>query len=158
MHSINRMRISGDSLTSGYILVVKPSVPLDVKLAKNNEVTTDSVDGKTVTRNSEIAFEIKHNIRLDDTAVVNQEQNGFFMEIEVKTPDGGTLTSLGGKPLDKVWLNGTKSTTGAISLEGLKAGTYTAQAKWGNTTALDSDNSNTVTFEVLSKAIAITSS
>jgi len=151
-----KVKLTNQSAANGYILVDKPSVPLDVKLAG----TTDSVDGKSVTRNNKIEFEIKHNIRANETGLTDTEKEnyGLFMKIEVKTPDGGTLTRLGAEDLGKVWLNGTKRTTGAISLEGLKAGTYTAQAKWGNTSALDSDNSNTVTFEVLTKPIAISSS
>ncbi len=148
--------LTNQSAASGYILVEKPSVPLDVKLAKDGKVTTDSVDGKTVTRNSDIAFEIKHNIRVPTDEVT--KENGFIMKIEIKTPDGGTLTSLGGKNLGNVELDGTKKQTAIIPLKDLKPGTYTAQAKWGNTSALDSADSNTVTFEVLSKAIAITSS
>ena len=152
-----KVKLTNQSAANGYILVDKPSVPLDVKLVnEKGEVTTDSVDGKTVTRNSKIAFEIKHNIRLA-TADVTKE-NGTVMKIEVKTPDGGTLTSLDGKDLSEIPLKGTKSTTQTISLKDLKPGTYTAIAKWGNTSALDSDNSNTVTFDIATKAIAISSS
>ena len=154
--SDGKVKLTNQSAAAGYILVDKPSVSLDVKLAKDDEVTTDSVDGKTVTRNSKIAFEIKHNIRLA-TADVTKE-NGTVMKIEVKTPDGGTLTKLGDADLSEILLSGTKNTTKTISLKDLKPGTYTAQAKWGNTSALDSDNSNTVTFEVRSKTLTLTSS
>jgi len=154
----NPEKLTNQSAADGYILVEKPSVPLDVKLVnEKGEVTTDSVDGKSVTRNSRIAFEIKHNIRLAAPGDVTKE-NGFVMKIEVKTPDGGTLTSLGAQDLGNVLLTGTKSQVKILSLDGLKPGTYTAQAKWGNTSALDSDDSNTVTFDIAPKAIGITSS
>lgn len=146
------------------ILVQKPSVTLNVKLAKDGKVTTDSVDGKTVTRNSQIAFELEHNlgIGLDDP---------FKIDVEVTTPNGGKLNELGKKfgtetpvPLKNLRLTGQKNTTDAISLEGMDAGTYTAIAKWpSKTEILGSDfydkgyNSNTVNFEILSKAIAISS-
>lgn len=137
---------------NGSIMVKDPSVSLDVKLAG----TTDSVDGKKVTRNGEIEFEIEHNIGLSNDIVENSDR--FFMTIEVTTPSGGTLTKLGNVDLSDVRLTGQKSATGTIKLEGLEAGTYTAQAKWGNTDALDSDKSNTVTFDIATKAVAISSS
>jgi len=154
----SRMATKDGNLYKGTILVQKPSVKLDVKLwdKQNKVVSTDSVDGKTVTRNSQIAFELEHNlgIGLDDP---------FKIDVEVTTPSGGKLTTFG-VGLKDISLDGQKATRGPISLEGREAGTYTAIAKWpSKTTTLGSDfydkgyNSNTVTFEVLTKKVAISS-
>jgi len=159
------MATKDGNLYKGTILVQKPSVKLDVKLwdKQNKVVSTDSVDGKTVTRNSQIAFELEHNlgIGLDDP---------FKIDVEVTTPSGGKLTTFGNNSVDlkSVKLTGQKvqlyGMDEGIVLEGREAGTYTAIAKWpSKTTTLGSDfydkgyNSNTVTFEVLTKKVAISS-
>jgi PGF-CTERM protein len=164
-------KLTNQSAADGYILVQKPSVKLNVKLAKDGKVTTDSVDGKTVTRNSQIAFELEHNLGISLVG------GPFQIDVEVTTPNGGKLNELGKEVLSNgmvtdnavslknLRLTGQKNTTAAISLEGMDAGTYTAIAKWPSKTDIrGSDfydkgyNSNTVNFEILSKAIAISSS
>src|SRR5690606_137696 len=111
--------LTNQGKSNGYILVQKPSVKLNVKLAKDGKVTTDSVDGKTVTRNSQIAFELEHNlgIGLDDP---------FKIDVEVTTPNGGKLTTFGENnvPLKNLRLTGQKNTTEIISLKNQDAGTY----------------------------------
>jgi len=144
-------KLTDQSAADGYILVEKPSTSLAVKLWQNNKMTTTSV--KEVTRDSEIAFEIKHNIRLPE-GVVNAAGSGFNMQIEVITPDGAKLTTLAGEPL-KLNLTGTSANTTGIKLEDLKPGVYTVQAKWGDTDVLDSTKPDAVTFEVRSKALSI---
>ncbi|MFY9170377.1 MAG: DUF3821 domain-containing protein, partial [Candidatus Methanoculleus thermohydrogenotrophicum] len=102
----------------GNILVQKPSVKLNVKLwdKEKGKVSADSVDGKTVTRKSDIAFEIEHNLGGVDPA--------FQIDIEVTTPSGGKLTTFD-KNLKDINLTGQKVARGPISLEGRDAGTYT---------------------------------
>jgi PGF-CTERM protein len=148
---------------NGTILVQKPSVKLDVKLwdDNNKKPSADSVDGKTVTRNSIIAFEIEHN--LGDVP----EKDEFQIDIEVTTPSGGKLNKFGkvineSADLRKLNLTGQKvvvNETYGISLKGEDAGTYTAIAKWPSNSDFYGKgyDSNTVTFEILSKAIAISS-
>ena len=135
----------------GNILVEKPQVKLDVKLVRDGKVTADSVDGKTVTRKSEIAFEIEHNL--------GDNIKEFGVNIEVTTPSGGKLTTFAGKPLKNQILDGQKKVIKDIKLDGQDAGTYTAIAKWPEGTDFYGKgyDSNTVTFEILSKAIAISS-
>jgi len=153
----SRMATGDGDLYNGTILVQKPSVKLDVKLAKDGKVTTDSVDGKTVTRNSQIAFELEHNLAINDTP--------FMIDVEVTTPNGGKLTTFGDNDvqLRGLELTGQKNVTtnyhGAIDLKGLDPGTYTAIAKWPSSSDFYDKgyNSNTVTFEILTKAIAISS-
>lgn len=135
---------------NGNILVEKPSVKLDVKLVKGGDLTADSVDGKTVTRKSLIAFEIEHNLGSNIP---------FGIDIEVTTPSGGKLTKFAEEGLKGQVLSGQKYNTTPIKLEGQDAGTYTAIAKWPEGTDFYGKgyDSNTVTFEILSKAIAISS-
>ncbi|SAI88983.1 hypothetical protein MBBA_2137 [Methanoculleus bourgensis] len=140
--------VLGDSF--GSVLVQKPTVNLDVKLAKGGEVLTDSVNGKSVTRNGQIAFELEHNLGIEGTP--------FKIDIEVTTPSGGKLTTFG-EDLKSIKLENQKVTKGPISLEGREAGTYSAIAKWPSSSDFYDKgyNSNTVTFEVLTKKIAISS-
>ncbi|MGB4364964.1 MAG: DUF3821 domain-containing protein, partial [Candidatus Methanoculleus thermohydrogenotrophicum] len=136
----------------GNILVQKPSVKLNVKLwdKEKGKVSADSVDGKTVTRKSDIAFEIEHNLGGVDPA--------FQIDIEVTTPSGGKLTTFG-EELKGIDLTGQKVPKGPISLEGREAGTYTAVAKWPSSSDFYDKgyDSNTVTFEILTKKLAISS-
>jgi len=150
--------LTNQSAADGYFLVDKPSTTLDVKLwdKTKSAMSTSSVKDKSVSRSDQIAFEIKHNIRLPDDVVENLD-NGFQMEIEVSTPDGGKVTSLDGTSL-KLNLTSTAANTTAITLDGLKPGIYTAQAKWVNTTAFEPEKPAPVTFEVRSKTLTLTSS
>jgi len=147
--------VLGDAF--GSILVQKPTVNLDVKLAGS----TDSVNGKTVTRSSNISFELEHNLGVEGTP--------FEIDIEVTTPSGGKLTTFGNNSvnLKGLPLSGQKYKTDdskgpyplGIDLEGREAGTYTAIAKWPSSSDFYDKgyNSNTVTFEVLTKKVAISS-
>jgi PGF-CTERM protein len=133
---------------NGYILVQVPSTRLDVKLAG----TTETVNAKTVTRASSIVFDIEHNLgSLTPAATMN---------IEVTTPGGGKLNVFGNNSVDLrgVALTGQKYTSPAIQLAGVEAGTYTAQAKWpsGSDFYGKGYDSNTVTFEVITKTLGIT--
>ncbi|MGI6503711.1 MAG: hypothetical protein ACOX0O_07195 [Candidatus Methanoculleus thermohydrogenotrophicum] len=83
----------------------------------------------------------------------------FGIDIEVTTPSGGKLTKFAEEALKGQTLTGQKYNTTPIKLEGQDAGTYTAIAKWPEGTDFYGKgyDSNTVTFEILSKAIAISS-
>jgi PGF-CTERM protein len=144
---------------NGSILVQKPVLDLDVKLAKIDTTYTDSVNGKTVTRASNISFELEHNLGITGL------DEPFKVDIEVTTPSGGKLTTFGANDVELkgLELTGQKNVTtdysDAIDLKGLDPGTYTAIAKWPSTSDFYDKgyNSNTVTFEILTKAIAISS-
>jgi PGF-CTERM protein len=129
-----------------YINVQEPSVTLDVRLASS---PLDSVDKKSVTRNTELFFRLPNNL--------NGLPNGK-MNIEVTLPGGGVVKKVGDTSLEDIFINGTTAITGNISPTA--AGTYTAQAKWPRTADFFGKgfDSNTVTFEVATKVLAITSS
>ncbi len=153
-------QFTNQSAADGFFLVDKPSTSLDVKLwdKTKNEMTTSSVKDKSVSRSDQVAFEIKHNIRLPGADVADPD-NGFDMQIEVRTPDGGLVTSLGpASPSFNLPLNGTAANTTAITLTDVKPGIYTVQAKWNNTAAFEPAKPTAVTFEVRSKTLTLTSS
>ena len=145
------------TMANGNFLVDKPSATLDVKLWNkgDNKMSSDSVKDKSVSRGDEVAFEIKHNIRVDS---LNYDADGFVMTIEVKMPDGSTVTRLGTVNLAKLPLTGTSINTTNITLSDLKAGAYVAQAKWANTTVFEPAKPAAATFEIRSKSLAVTSS
>jgi len=140
--------LTNPQAANGYVLVQVPSTKLDAKLAG----TTETVNAKTVTRASSIVFDIEHNLgSLTPAATMN---------IEVTTPGGGKLTTFGNNSVNLagVALTGQKYTSPAIQLAGVEAGTYTAQAKWPSTADFYGKgyDSNTVTFEVITKTLGIT--
>ncbi len=142
---------SGDlanrSTSSGYVNVQYPSVVLDVVL--NNPSHKDSVAGKSVTRDNLLDFKLTDNIIIPTATI----------KIEVTMPGGGTTTEFGGQTLSAISLSGGTRYIGPVSLSDAEAGTYTAIAKW----PANSDfygkgfDSNTVTFEVSTKKLTITS-
>ena len=131
---------------AGYVNVQNPEVTLDVVL---NDSRKDSVNTKSVTRENELAFKLTNNL------------NNFpgKMNIEVTLPGGGVTTQFGNQPLAGVDANGTTLYQGPVNLTDVAAGTYTAVAKWPSTSDFYGKgfDSNSVTFEVLTKKLAITS-
>jgi len=134
-----------DNTATKYLNVRMPEVTLDVVL---NGSRKDSVAGKSVTRDTELAFKLSNNLVDKASATMN---------IEVTLPGGGVVTYFGGQPLKELKVNGTTQYYGALDLSGAQAGTYTAQAKWPS----ESDfygkgfDSKPVTFEVSTKKLAI---
>jgi PGF-CTERM protein len=137
----------------GYVNIEIPDVTLDVVL---NDSRKDSVNGKSVTRDNVLAFKLQNNL------------NGFFgvsgapkMQIEVTLPGGGVTTTFGSNNVDlkNLVVDGSTNYIGDVNLTDVEAGTYTAIAKWPSTTDFYGKgfDSNTVTFEVSSKALTLTS-
>jgi PGF-CTERM protein len=141
-----------------------------------NASHVDSVDGKSVTRDTKIAFKIGSEYgylyRISKTNLAALA----IVDIEITTPGGGKIREFQNINLANINLssaefytdtgpdNGTWPTTsdrtgrGAIDLTNAEAGTYSAIIKmnvspWASRSNLDS---NTVTFTVLSKPITIT--
>jgi len=129
-----------------YIIVKEPKLELDVVL---NTSKKDSVASKSVTRDTLLDFKLTDNvIGLTDT-----------IDIKVTTPGGGTTTEFGGQTLSGKAPSGATRYYGAVDLTGAEAGTYTVQAKWPSSSDFYGKgfDSNTVTFEVSTKKLAITS-
>ncbi|SCL76486.1 major cell surface glycoprotein [Methanoculleus chikugoensis] len=129
-----------------YINIQYPDVALDVVL---NDSRKDSVAGKSVTRNTKLAFKLTNNIVVE----------GAKMNIEVTLPGGGVVTKFDKLNLKDRTVDGTTQYFGPLDLSNAEAGTYTAVAKWPS----ESDfygkgyDSKPVTFEVSTKSLTITS-
>jgi len=136
--------------TLTYVNVQNPEVTLDVVL---NDSRKDSVNGKSVTRDTKPAFKVSSNV---DTYVAGVYTNDR-VNIELTLPGGGVVTDFGGQTL-KYNADGSTQYIGGIDLSTAEAGTYTAAGKW----VRDSDffgkgfDSKPVTFEVLTKALSLT--
>ncbi len=137
--------------TATYVNVQNPEVTLDVMI--DATPLKDSVDGKSVTRDTKLAFKIRSNV---DTYVPGTYVNDN-VSIELTLPGGGTVTEFGGKTL-VYHANGSTQEIRPISLEKAAAGTYTAVGKWARSSDFFGKgfDSKPVTFEVLTKALAIT--
>lgn len=137
----------------GTVEIQNPSVTIDVVLA---DARKDSVDGKTVTRNDELVFKVENNLH-GFKDLVGKEYN---MSIDVTLPGGGVTNEPFGKNLkENIDVNGTTYESPVLKLTDAEAGTYTAVAKWPRDTDFYGKgfDSNTVTFEVLTKTLAISS-
>jgi PGF-CTERM protein len=157
----------------GTVEIQIPRVDLDVRLyqdGKNYSDLKDSVDGKSVTRKEKLVFRVDTNL-----------QNGFknvgdapTINIDVTLPGGGVTNEFRNAKLKDLKINesptfyapdGKGDNPVSINLSGIAgmsdaaAGTYTAQAKWPKAAGFYGKgfDSNTVTFEVLTKALAISS-
>jgi PGF-CTERM protein len=122
----------------------------------------DSVDGKSVTRDTDIAFKIgtEYGYLYAVTPVYMA-----VVDIELTTPGGGKVRQFQGVDLSNINLTSAQMFTDTagpavpIDLTNAEAGTYSAIIKmnvspWAGRSNLDS---NSVTFTVLSKPITITS-
>jgi len=130
-----------------------PNVVLDIVL---NNSRLDSVNGRSVSRNTALAFKLTNNLNgFSNLDVAAQPA----MKIDVTLPGGGVTNLFGGVDLTAIPMNGTTVYMAPINLTGVEAGTYTAQAKWPSTSDFYGKglDSNTVIFQVTSGAVGITS-
>jgi len=125
----------------GYIIVQNPQATLGVVLSVN---TLESIDGKSVTRSTPVAFKLTNNLN-------GLAGAGAAMNIEVILPGGGVTTQFGNQILSGIAVNGTTALANPVDLSNVEAGTYTAVAKWpsGSDFYGKGFDSNAVTFEVL---------
>ncbi len=132
-----------------FVVVTVPAVTLDVVL---NDSRTVSVNGKSVSCGTPLAFALQNNVGgLYATPAV------AFMDVEVTTPAGGKLIQFGGVGPAGVPINASKIYVGGINLASVEAGIYTAQARWNDATGLADKgyDSNTVSFQVTVPALTM---
>jgi len=137
------LNATGAGIANANINVQNPEATLDVMLASSPK---DSVNGKSVTKETPLRFKFYSNV---DT--------GDKVNIELTLPDGGVVTSYNTTDLTFNASGGTQEKD-LILPQDARAGTYTALAKWTRDTDFfgkDFD-SKTVTFDVLTKSLAIT--
>ena len=131
--------------TVTYVNVQFPEVKLDVVLSNSR---SDSVNGKSVTRNIILDFKLMNNL--------NGLPNGV-MNIEVTLPDGRKTTQFGGQALNNIPVSGYTVYKGAIVLTDVSPGIYIAVAKWPSTSDFYGKgfDSASVAFEVVAPITAI---
>ena len=159
----------------GTVEIQIPRVDLDVRLyqdGKNYGTLKDSVDGKSVTRKEKLVFRVDTN--LNGFTTTTGAVDAPTINIDVTLPGGGVTNVFRGVNLRGLYINesstfyapdGKGGNPVSINLSGIAgmsdaaAGTYTAQAKWPSAADFYGKgfDSNTVTFEVLTKALAISS-
>jgi PGF-CTERM protein len=121
---------------------------------------TSSIAGKTVTKNTAIAFRF-------DATEVGTYLTGVdvaTVKVEIVTPGGGTITQINdaaGVPqvFTNFPLNAPRTYYRNIDISQLEAGTYTAKAVWQTPTGFAdyATDSTSVSFTVASKEISIVS-
>lgn len=131
----------GGTWTGSYIYIWQPELILSAELAGS----TDSVDGKAITKSSSIHY-------LIDAPKVGPSGIGAKAKIIVTTPAGGQTTTLGYVNLANLDVSSARITTADISLSDttLVGGTYTSRAEWTvpQVFANYAKKSNVVTFSL----------
>ncbi|WP_067078704.1 MEMAR_RS02690 family S-layer glycoprotein [Methanoculleus horonobensis] len=152
-------RVYNATAANGSVIIRAPSVTVDVMLnqsGKNPSQLKDSVGGKSITRQNEVIFKLTNNLG-GFAGYVGPKNN---ISIDVTLPGGGVVRQLKTVSLENIPANGTNWYSANVSMAGLEAGTYTVQANWPSASDFYGKgfNSNTVTFELLTKSLAVTSS
>jgi hypothetical protein len=144
----------------GSVVVNVPSVSLDVVLASPNH--SDSIMGLSVSPKTPVAFKIT------SVDVGSSYRAGSLypatVDVVLTTPGGGQLTTIQGKDFSRmnvssqVFYTDDPGRPGAITFEGLDAGTYAVQVKWRDPASFDQQapDSNTYSFGIGSPAPATT--
>jgi PGF-CTERM protein len=142
------------------VTIREPTVSFDVVLAAPNNA--DSIDGKTVTKASQIAFKIQSPY-VGSYYKTNVPDGYATVNVELTTPGGGKLTNFGTVNLAGLTLDSaqfyTDAKVGACVLTNVEAGTYAAQAKWASPAGFSNfaTDSNSVSFTVASQLLTIES-
>jgi PGF-CTERM protein len=128
-----------------YVNVFNPTSTLDIML---NSSPKDSVNSKSITRGTGLDFKFYSNVDFGATA-----------NVEITLPGGGVVKTYNGTPLTFSANGQTQYIPNVIFGQDAEAGTYVAVAKWDRSTDFYGKgfDSNTVTFEVTTKKLTITS-
>ncbi|NYT05349.1 MAG: DUF3821 domain-containing protein [Methanomicrobiales archaeon] len=155
----------GLAQTNNTVVIRDPTATLDVVL---NQSHSDSVNGKSLTKASSIAFKITSpfvgaNYKFTIGATTYYPGK---MKVTLTTPLGGKITTFGTANYASIWVNSSQmytdlsnSVNQASVLTNVEAGTYTAIAEWVRPTGFAdyAADSNSVTFTVESQILKIES-
>ena len=139
-----------DGSTWKYINIWDPSMTLKVELAGSSG---DSVDGKTVTRDTTLAFYVEAPV------VANAEDVNAEVKLVFTTPSGGSVTTFNGQPFDGISLTEASQMVGTVAPgSNAQAGVWTVQAEYTSPEGFKNyaAKSNTITFTVQSSTLTLT--
>ena len=130
--------------TQTYVNVQNPEATLDVMLSSSPK---DSVNGKSISRDTSLNFKFYSNVDTGATA-----------NVELTLPGGGVVRTYDGKSLSFNANGQTQYLSNVLFGQNAEAGTYTAVAKWDRSTDFYGKgfDSRAVTFEVVTRTLAIT--
>ena len=148
--------VTGATVSSTkYVRIQKATDTLDVVLSSSH---IDSVNGKSVTRDTGIVFEISSSYVA--SAFDSLDGNKAQVRIIVKTPGGAELTTFEGVDLSEIDITSPQIyyPAGGLDLGDAESGTYRAHTEWVYPTEFESQapDSNEVLFTVSTKPLTIT--
>ncbi|HJK51919.1 MAG TPA: hypothetical protein O0X60_02230, partial [Methanocorpusculum sp.] len=156
--------VTGDAGNLDTISIWYPEISLQAELTTgaNGATSGDSIDGKTINKNTEISFLINSPKVQPALAGEEEEEKRASAKIVFTTPAGGQTTYFGdsvSNNLGNIPLSGTQTIAlgkGMTIGDTAEPGTWTAQAEY-LTVPFDkyAKKSNTVTFTVQSTALAV---
>ena len=153
--------VTGEAGNLGTVSIWYPEISLQAELTTGDDGATsgDSIDGKTINKNTEISFLI-NSPKVQPALAGEEEEKKASAKIVFTTPSGGQTTVFGESftnDLDDIPLSGTQTIVGGMKIgTNAEPGTWTAQAEY-LTVPFDkyAKKSNTVTFTVQSTALAV---
>ena len=141
---------STDGTTWKYINIWDPSMTLKVELAGS---PGDSVNGKTVTRDTELAFYVEAPV------VANADAVDAKVKLVFTTPSGGSVTTFNGQSFDGISLTEASQLIKSVAPgSNAQAGVWTVQAEYTSPEGFKNyaAKSNTITFTVQSSTLTLT--
>ena len=144
----------GSDSADNYIYIWYPEISLQAELTTgaNGATSGDSIDGKTINKDTQVSF------------LINSPQVAPALDVTAKivftTPSGGQTTVFGESStddLDDIPLSGTQTIVGGMTIgTNAEPGTWTAQAEYLTAPFKDyAKKSNTVTFTVQSTGLTL---
>ena len=133
-----------------YINIWDPSLTLKVELAGS---PGDSVDGKTVTRDTTLAFYVEAPV------VANADVVDAAVKLVFTTPSGGSVTTFNGQSFDGISLTEASQLIKSVAPgSNAQAGVWTVQAEYTSPEGFKNyaAKSNTITFTVQSSTLTLT--
>ena len=136
----------------GTVSIWYPEISLQAELTTgaNGATSGDSIDGKTINKNTQVSF-------LINSPKVAPAMDDVTAKIVFTTPAGGQTTYFGTSYLGEIPLSGTQAIVGGMTIgENAEPGTWTAQAEYLTSPFKDyAKKSNTVTFTVQSTGLTL---
>jgi PGF-CTERM protein len=135
------------------VIIDKPKLGLDVVLETD---TASSVDGKSVSEDTNVEFKIK-TYKVGDTYFNSSDGQLATVTVKVKPEGGASFTTFGGQNLAGIPVDASTVYTLPINLNDEETGSYTAIVEWTSPQgwADSAADSNTVSFTIRTKEVTI---